>query len=323
MPDMLVAPRFIIKSPSQDDPCTKIRKYWSEQPRLKLKPVRSLSGMTLSSVCMGLGDSMMLTDLPKAAMESGRTIPVFSASQHFRPLMKFNPFWKENKDNAFMVNAPDLVRQYDCGNGHYLQRIRRAFGLPVDDIPKGFLTAKPEKVPNRVIIHFEAGVHAKWQRAYIHPRARTLYDESKKELEKFILQNSHLQFVQIGNNKLPIVGAYDVDCRSTEQLVNYIATGSRFIGIMSGPMHVATALGLQCVVMMDFPAPETIMLPTMIANGQVESEWAYPSNVHLFQGGSGGMVEQFNSYNLFRAFNNELYPFGEPEKYASLIHEKL
>lgn len=222
-----------------------------------------------------------------------------------------------------MVNAPDLVRQYDCGNGHYLQRIRRAFGLSVDDIPKGFLTAKPEKVPNRVIIHFEAGVHAKWQRAYIHPRARTLYDESKKELEKFILQNSHLQFVQVGNNKLPIVGAYDVDCRSTEQLVNYIATGSRFIGIMSGPMHVATALGLQCVVTVNFPEPQQIMLPTLIANGQVESEWFPPQHTFLHLDGEGGMIQKFSCYNLFRAFNNELFPFGEPEKYASLIHDKI
>jgi len=135
-----------------NDPCTKIRNYWAAQPRLKLKSLRSLSGVTLSSVCMGLGDTMMLTDLPKACAEQGKSIPVFSSSQHFRPLMRFNPFWKENQDNAFMVNAPDLVRQYDCGNGHYLQRIRRAFGLKVDDIPRGFLTSKPQKVPNRVLL---------------------------------------------------------------------------------------------------------------------------------------------------------------------------
>lgn len=321
---MLTLPRnIIVKSSSQNDPCTKIRNYWGSQPRVKLNPLRGMNNVSLSSVCMGLGDTMMLTDLPKAASDNGRTIPVYSASQHFRPLMKFNPFWKETKDNAFMVNAADLVRQYDCGNGHYMQRIRRAFDLPIDDIPKGFLTQKPERQPNRVILHFEAGIHAKWQRAFIHPKARTLYDESKKELEKFILQNSHWQFVQVGMNQIPIVGAYSVECRSTEQLVNYIATASRFIGIVSGPMHVATALGLQCVVALNFPEPQTIMLPTMIANSQVEGEWLYPQNVHLHQEGSGGLVEQFNCYNLYRAFNNELYPFGEPEKYAHLIHETL
>lgn len=282
-----------------------------------------MSNVTLSSVCMGLGDSMMLTDIPKACAEQGRFIPTFSASPHFRPLMKFNPFWKEHQDNAFMVNAPDLIRQYDCGNGHYLQRLRRAFGLQVEDIPKGFLTQKPDKVDNLVILHFEAGVHARWQRAFIHPRARTLYDESKIELEKFILQNSHWKFVQVGNNQIPIRGAYSVECRTTEQLVNYTATATRFIGIVSGPMHVATALGLQCVVCLNFPEPDKIYLPTLVPNNQIENEWLYIQNVHLSQEGSGGLIEQFNCRNLYRAFNNELYPFGTPEKFASLINDRI
>jgi len=282
-----------------------------------------MSNVCLSTVCMGLGDTVMMTDLPKAEVEQGKSIAVFSASPHFRPLMKFNPYWTEKEDKGYMVNAPDLIRQHDCGNGHYLQRIRRAFGLKVEDIPRGFIAQKPEKIPNRVILHFEAGIHARWQRAFIHPQARTLYDESKKELEKFIAQNPHWQFVQVGQNKIPIVGAYDVETNSTEQLVNFIATATRYIGIMSGPMHVATALGLECAVVVNFPEPDKIFLPTLVANNQVEAEWMYPQNVHLHQDQSGGLTEKFNCYNLFRAFNHELYPFGNPQKYSALIHEKL
>lgn len=321
---MLVeSPNIIIRPNKPTDPAWMIRNYWSQQPRLKLKPLRSMTNLCLSTVTMGLGDTMMLTDLPKACAEQGKSVAVFSSSPHFRPLMKFNPFWKENIDTAYMVNAPDLVRKYDCGNGHYIQRIRRAFGLKVDDIPKGFLTQKPEKVPNRVILHFEAGVHARWQRAYIHPKARMLYEENVKELEKFILQNSHWKFVQVGNNQIPIKGAYSVECKSTEQLVNYVATADKFIGIVSGVMHVATALGLQCVIALNFPEPEKIMLPTLVANGQLESEWLPPMHTFLHLDGEGGLISQFSCYNLFRAFNNELYPFGQPEKYASLIHEKI
>jgi len=87
-------------------------------------------------------------------------------------------------------------------------------------------------------------------------------------------------------------------------------------------MHVAAALGIKSVVVINFPEPEKIYLPTLVSTGQVEEEWFYPQNVHLHQDGEGEQVKQATLQNFKRAFNGEIYPFWS-DKYLPLIHEKL
>lgn len=289
-----------------------------------LMPLRPMDGLTLSTVTQGLGDTMMLTDFPKACAQQGKKFSSFSLSPHFRELMKFNPYWKDsNPDKAYMVNAPDLVRQYNCGNGHYIQRIRRAFGLKVDDIPKGSITWKGRRFPNRVILHFDAGRHALWQRKEIHPKARMLYPENKAILEAFIAAHPELEFVQVGQNQLTIKGVQNAATPTTEALINMVASGSWFIGIISGVMHVAVALDLRCIVVINFPSAKKIYLPTLVVDGAIESEWMYPQCCHLHQDDEGELVKRYSLDNLNRALNGELYPFWDCAKYAALIHEKI
>lgn len=296
-----------------------VNHYRSQEAKPLLRLPESMPS-TLSTVTMGLGDTMMMTDLPRAASQQGKDLTCYSGSPHFLQLMSFNPFWKQRVDKAFMVNAPDMVRQYDCGNGHYLQRIRRAFGLKVDDRPRGCLRWRGSRNPKRVILHFEPGVHVNWQRIQIHPKARTLYPETRLELEKFIREMPGYRFVQIGKNNLAIKGSTYIRTPTTVDLVNQIALGSWFIGIMSGPMHVATALELKCVVIMNFPDASKIVLPTLNVTGEIESEWCYGQNCHLHQDSESPLVPRVNCMNLHRAFNNEIYPYGRTD-YLSLIHE--
>lgn len=324
MIEALQAPiNIITRQFRKQEPVDLIVKYYREQEAQPLKPLPSIMPNVLSTVTMGLGDTMMLTDLPKAAAKQYRDdLTCFSGSPHFLPIMSFNPFWKQQKDKAFMVNAPDLVRQYDCGNGHYLQRIRRAFGLKVDDCPRGCIKWKGRRNPNRVILHFEPGIHVNWQRKEIHPKARHLYPETQLELERFIAQSKKLHFVQLGSRSLHIKGTSWVRTNSTVELVEQIALGSWFIGIMSGPMHVATALQLKCVVVINFPDPDKIFPPTLKVINQVESEWFYPQHVHLHQDGEGPLVPKATCRNFHAAFNGEAYPFWS-QSYLSLIHERL
>lgn len=275
----------------------------------------------LSTVTMGLGDTMMLTDLPKAAKQQKKGARCFSGSPHFLPLMSMNPYWNQIADKAFMVNAPDLIRQYDCGNGHYLQRIRRAFGLEVDVVPKGFIKFSGFRKNSSVIMHFEPGIHARWQRTQVHPKARMLYPETKLELEKFIQERKDLKFIQIGKEPLQIKGSYHMQTSGTVELVKEIAKAGWFIGFMSGPMHVATALDLKCVVMVNFPEAHQIVVPTLKVAGLVEEEWFYPQNVHLHQDAGAELVPKVNCFNLHAAFNGEIYPFWS-DKYCDLIEDK-
>lgn len=284
-----------------------------------LKPFTLPEGAVLSSVCTGLGDSMMLTDLPRASRGDHQS---FSPSEHFRWLMRRNPHWKEVEDKHFLINAPDLVRQYDCGNGHYLQRIRRAFGCKVDDKPRGCIVWKGTRHTNRVILHFDAGVHALWQRREIHPQARIISPQTRIEITKFIERNKNLEFVEVGKNPLRLKGTRHIKTDNTGELIETIAQAAWFLGIISGPMHVATALELKCVVILNFPSPDSIFLPTMVVTDQVESEWLAPQNVHLSQEGDGPLVKKSTADNIQRAFDGALYPYWS-DSYLHLIHEKL
>jgi len=279
-------------------------------------------GDVLTTVTQGLGDTMMMTDLPAASAKQGKQFQSFSPSRHFLPLMAYNPHYKDVKDKAYLLNAPDLVRQYDCGNGHYLQRIRRAFGLGIDDKPHGFIAWKGMRSRQRVVLHFDAGVHVRWQRKKVHPRARMIYPETKLMLEQFIADNRDLEFIEIGETPLNVKGSRHVHTANTTELVERIAASNWFVGIISGPMHVATALGLKCVVILNFPPPSTIFVPTLKVTGQIESEWLYPQNVHLHQEGGSTLVPRITVDNLKRAFAGEIYPFWS-DKYLALIHERL
>lgn len=277
---------------------------------------------TLSNTPQGLGDCVILSPLPGIAREHGIEASIFSTSTFFRPLTGFIPGFKDNT-RPFWVVAAELNMKYDLGNGHFIQRLIRAFGLPPMDVPKGALSVPGAMVvPGRVVMHFEAGGHANWQKVAIHPRARQLYPENRQILEHFISRHHEMEFVELGYNPTGIEGAREFGRRSLEDTIEFMATASHFIGIISGPMHVATALGLKVITVINFPDAEKIYLPTLKNIDQVESEWHYPTAVHLHQDGEGPLVSRYSLDNLERALNGEIYPFWSTD-YCHLIHEKL
>lgn len=300
-----------------------VRGYWREQEKLEVRPVPSLEGAVLSSVCVGLGDTLMLTDMPKASR--GR-VPVFSSGRHFRPLMHFNEWWKEPpfEDQLLMVNAPTLVRHYESGAGHYVQRLRRAFGLQVDPVPRGSIKWQGRRASNRVLMHFEPGPHALWQRKAVKPGARLLTRASREVLEKWVAASGGMEFWCVGGPPPggPLRGVHSVRTPTLANLIDKVGQCGWFVGIVSGVMHLAAALQVRSVVIVDFPEAERIMLPTLKQTGQLEEEWLYPQNVHLHQEGDGPLVKRLTVDNLKRAFNNELYPYGRTD-YCALIEEKL
>jgi hypothetical protein len=301
-----------------------VRSYWAEQEELKLPRVPPLGGTVLSSVCVGLGDTLMLTDIPRA---SRGLVPVFSSGRHFRPLMALNPWWKDPpfSQQLMLVNAPTLVRHYDSGPGHYLQRLRRAFGLPVEAIPRGCVKWTGKRGRNRVVLHFEPGPHALWQRKHVKEGARQLTAQSRAVLEKWIAQRGDLEFWMVG--KPPpggfLRGVHKVHTPTLAELVDKVGQCGWFVGIVSGVMHLATAMQLRCAVIVDFPEAHRIMLPTLRNNAQLESEWLYPQNVHLHQTEEGPLVKRLSVDSLQRALAQELYPYDRASEYAELINERL
>ena len=275
------------------------------------RPKFQLAGdEVLTNVCQGLGDTLLITDLPRASI--GRH-QAYSYGPHFKPLMKFNPWFKEVDCKPRLLFAPDVLNRYDNGNGHYFQRLRRLFGCPVEALPKPCVSWKGTRFKSRVILHFEPGPHARWQQIHVHTKARQLYPETRASLERFIVEQPNCEFIQIGHADLRIKKAKYIPCPSTESLVNLVGSAGWFIGIISGPMHLATALGLKCVVVLNFPSAAKVVLPALKHTGLIEEGWLYPQNVHLHQDDESPLVRHATDLNLHRAFNGELYPFWKPD----------
>jgi hypothetical protein len=280
------------------------------------------SKFTLSNTPQGLGDCVVLSPLPEYGQRHGVPTSIFSPSTFFRPLTQFIPAFKDNT-RPFWVMAAELNGTYDLGNGHFIQRLLRAFGIPPMDIPKGSIhVPNAQVVPGRCVMHFEAGGHANWQKVALHPRARQLYPESKQILEQFIARHKEMDFWELGWNPMGIEGSREFGRRNLEDMIEFMATAEFFIGIISGPMHVATALGLKVINIINFPEPQKIYLPTLKNIAQVESEWFAPQNVLLHQEGEGPLVPRYSLNNLERALNGEIYPYWTTD-YVHLIHEKL
>ncbi len=272
---------------------------------------------------LGLGDSLILSGLPSSAKIAGRSNRIAPPSTAFAELAPFVPDYEPAKPGSYRIAADVLQHHYDTGNGHLTQRLHRAIGLPVPLVPGARLVVPGEKVKGRVALHFCPGRHAKWQQRHIHEKARQLYPETVAGLQDFMDHHPEMEFFEVGEAPMGLVnGTRDATGTDLPSTLRLMQTCEYFIGIISGPMHMANALGCRCVVIINFPDPTKIFLPTLLDIPQVESEWFNPLNVHLHQEGEGQQVKRFSLINLERAFAGELYPYWS-DRFLNLINEPL
>ena len=260
------------------------------KPRLPM----TLDGMTLTTSAFGIGDAVVLSDLPRAGHQNERVMSIFSPSQYFQTIVSFNPYYKPRL-TPFCAIADVLYHSFDLGNGHVIQRLRRAYGLPVDLQPRGCIEVPERKTLSRIALHFEAGSHAEWQRRHIRPDARILSSPSKAAIEALIAARLDFEFVEVGKRSCGIKGAVDCTGLSLSETIEVLSSAKYFIGIMSGPMHLAAALNLKLICITNFPSPALICLPTLKDIDQVESEWFYPQSVILHQDGEGRFISQVSA----------------------------
>ena len=286
-----------------------IEGYYAKKKSAKAGRTRPVLGWNVTPYrdCPSLGDTCMLTDVLDA---SGGIITPHSQSQHFRPL--FARTWHPlGEFNAMQVEVWRAWTTYDIGPGHVLQRIRRLFGIKVDPLPKPSLRTLSHRVKGRVIVHIEPGPNAEWQRKHVHPRAREFYPEHLDSLRAFAKDRKDLEFVTVGGKGLDW-------CRHEHTsdacaLVDVMGSAEWFIGVCSGPSHVAAAMGLKSIVVVNFPDPRKLILPALVDLETHDMEWLYPQNVHLHEDAAGPLVPKFSKRNLHRAFDGEVYPFWRPD----------
>ena len=299
-----------------------IQFYKGQESARKIKlPNRQMD--TVITTPEGLGDALILSGLPSEGLKAGRDIKIWAPFKGFPELSKFIPKYGPATYSLDRVIADVWQREFDMGNGHLIQRLQRAASLPHALKPMPVLEVAGILKPGRVAIHLEPGRHALWQRRNVHPKARCIYDHTAVGLKTFIKAHPEMDFVEIGSQQSIVVpGLRDMTGLPLGETIGLLKTCEYFLGIMSGPMHIATALGCKCVVIINFPDPRKIFLPTLMDIDQVESEWFYPQHTYLHQEGEGEQVKRFSVINLERAFQGELYPYWT-DRYLELINETI
>lgn len=295
--------------------------YYRQARAVRKQPlVQDLTELALTNTSRGLGDTLLLTRLPWAGAKQHKPRYIASESAFFEPLVKFNPFYQP-AGNRERIAADTLQLRYDLGNGHFIQRLQRAFGLEPDLLPCGYLEVPRRTRPGRTILHFDPGSpHAAWQRVFVHPRARQLYPASKRIIQRFIDGHPEMTFYQVGKVRASLENVEDRTGLPLDQTIELMSQCEYFIGIISGPMHLATALGLKCIVILNFPHASNIFLPALKDVDVIESEWLYPQNVHLHQDNEGPLVKRLTPVNLEKALQGEIYPYWS-RAYLGLIHD--
>lgn len=292
--------------------------YRGREARPRPRLARPLGHLTLTTAAYGLGDAVILTALARSAADAGCELDVHVPGATFSTLRRFVPY-PLGQPGTFWVAADGLVYDFDLGNGHFIQRLQRAFGFAVDPRPRGCIVVNDAPtVPGRVVIHLEPGAHQAWQKENVHPRAREVYPEHLAAIERFARRHPELEFVEVGRSQHGPAGVRDATGLALAETIRLIASCEYFLGIMSGPLHVAAALDKRIITIVNFPPAPLIVLPTLKDIDQVEAEWFYPQSVILHQEDESDLVPRFSETTLERAFAGEVYPYWS-DRYLSLI----
>lgn len=257
------------------------------------------------NINLGLGDTIMSFCFSQDEAMTNNLFK-YSDSPHFSPLLSLNP-------NPTSLNAPAKIFEihtchgYNFSGGHIIDKLRKVLGLPKLVMPKAFLGPIPQKESGKVILSFDTGIHQRVQKAHIHPRARELYDEHKAAIQKFI-NESKMRFVEVGIRSSGFSGVENKTGVGLAQTIKEVTDAELFIGINSGPAHLAAAFNVRSIIVVNFPNAHNLYLPCLKENDFPDSCWLYPQNVHLHEDEDGELAPKFSYENLKRAIEGKIYP---------------
>lgn len=295
-----------------------IADYYKSKKPLK-KKVIDFEIKAITNLNSGLGDTLSISNLPFAALKQGKNIQIHSPSPHFNSLVEFNPYYAPADLTQQFHRAEILQGEYDCGPGHFIQKLQRACKLEPDKIPKPMVIRAAPFIKSYVALCFSVGQHAANQK-HIHPRARELYDEHKKTIQEFINDNLHkYHFFEIGTEFTGFENVDDKCNLSLRESILELNKAEYFFGMHSGVMHLAAGLDIKSIVLLNFPEPKDLILPYLKDIGVIDMDWLEPQNIYLHLDSDGPLVKKMNRENLEKAFEGQVYPYFKAEEFCDLV----
>jgi hypothetical protein len=261
-----------------------LKEFYQNHTTYKLKLSNSFIPPSVYNNAEGLGDAIILTSL----------LPYLKVNNKLLKELNEKYINKENLTDDLDFCITELA-QNDWEGGHAIQRFQKSLGLPVEIKPKGIINYDPNlKKKNKVFVHLQNNTD--WKRIIPNSldikQIKTIYD--------FFMFNPYFT---------PYY--YDNDLTINE-LIEIIETCEYFLGIDSGPMHIAAALDLKSIIIINDPN-QLVYLPKIKECELPNSEWLYPQNIHLNRSGQTELVPNFNYQNLLDAFEGKVYPYWKEE----------
>lgn len=269
---------------------TILREFYSDKSTVKAgAPTLPFRPNSIYNDASGLGDSIILTGV----------IPWIKVSSPI--LTQLSP---HRIDQTYLSDEPGLriseLAQHDWLGGHAIQRFQRSLGLEVSLKPSGKLKYEPTlTIPNRVFVHTQNGTD--WKRSI----PNSLAEEETRIVQEFFDKNDNFK-PYFYNNEL-----------SLTELINEIERCEYFLGIDSGPMHIAAALDRKSIIIINDPGC-FVYLPKIKECELPNLEWLYPQNVHLNRAGETQLIPRLTLETLTDAFIGKIYPYWSHE-YLDII----
>jgi len=316
--------RFIVRKPtferlSKDVVKNYLFTYYDKK-QCDLPIIKPIVADCVVNPVQGLGDTLVLTHIPKQAEAIGKmiTITANEDNKYFYDIIKFNEHYNNTAINtANSIVSVSEFAKYNWGPGHVIQRMQKALGIEVQSKPTPYINYKSDKKINKsIIFHFETGDRT-WHSEVMKRPVGNITLKNLEVIKKFIKLNDY-ECLEISKNKSFLDNIDKVKQfknKKIEELIKEIAKYEYFIGVNSGIMHLAVALGLKCIIISNFPDAIDFNLPKLkYTSKDFELEWCYPQNVHLYQDNNNNkLVPQLNILNLQRAIEGKIYPYWSDE----------
>jgi len=267
-----------------------LKKFYQNHTTYKLTLYNPFTPPSVYNNAEGLGDAIILTSL----------LPYLKVNNQLLRELDKKYIDKENLTNNLDFCITELA-QNDWGGGHAIQRFQKSLGLPVEIKPKGKINYNPDlKKKNKVFINLQNNTD--WKRNI----PNSLDIEQIKMIYDFFMLNTYF-IPYYYNNDLTI-----------NEIIEVMETCEYFLGIDSGPMHIAAALNLKSIIIINDPN-QLIYLPKIKECELPNSEWLYPQNVHLNRNGQTELIPKFFNQTLLDAFEGKVYPYWS-EEYLTIYY---
>jgi hypothetical protein len=247
-------------------------------------------------LCLGtksrtIGDALMLTTLPAKIRAKHPSIEIYSYPRGFNPVVMFgNPHVKGIRYMPRKVYGDDI----NWGGGHLIQLKERFFELEIGDRPRPelHLLEREKRWAERYLKVFAKGARA-LPVCVIHPWGQTVRSVATINFWTSLVRRwSHsYSFIQVGvagHDSVPGCERHLLTPRAYRHARKVFALMSRaqlFIGVNSGPMHVARAFDIPSIVLTQEGEIDTIFRMRRQAPYFLYHNWKhsflYEENLHI------------------------------------------